>query len=126
VNPGPARHLTPGPCGPWPVSVDTGAMTLHTALAVAALAASIILFLSHVSRPLAALALVASGLEVLMAFGWLVLHLSSPVPLQLLLGALIAIPALLIWLRVTAKTAVSAATVLCLVGALQVSLALLR
>jgi len=101
-------------------------MTLHTALAVAALAASIVLLLSHVSRGLAALALVASGLEVLMAFGWLVLHVASPVPLQLALGALIAVPALLIWLRVTAKTAVSAATVLCLVGVLQLSLALMR
>jgi len=101
-------------------------MSLHTALAVAALAASIVLFLSHVSRGLAALALVASGIEVLMAFGLLVLHVATSVPLQLLLGALIAIPAVLIWLRVSAKTAVSAATVLAFVGALQVWLALLR
>lgn len=101
-------------------------MTLHTALAVAALIASIVLFLNHASRGLALLAVVASGLEVLMAFGYLVLHVSSPVPLQLLLGALIAIPAFLIWLRVNAKTAVSAATVLALVGALQVVLPLIR
>jgi hypothetical protein len=98
-------------------------MTLHTALAVAALVASIILFLAHASRGLALVALIASGLEVFMAFGWLVLHLSS---LQLLLGALIAIPGVLIWLRVSAKTAVSAATVLGLVGVLQVYLALVR
>jgi hypothetical protein len=97
-------------------------MTLHTALAVAALAASIVLFLNHASRGLALLAMAASGLEVLMAFGYLVLHVSRSMPLQLVLGALIAVPALLIWLRVNAKTAVSAATVLALVGVLQVVL----
>lgn len=100
-------------------------MNVHTALAVAALAASIMLFLAHASRALAVIALVASALEVLMAFGLLVLRVSS-LPLQLLLGALIAIPAVLIWLRVSAKGLVSAATVLALVGALQVWLALLR
>jgi hypothetical protein len=42
------------------------------------------------------------------------------------LGALIAIPAVLIWLRVNAKTSVSAATVLALVGVLQVWLAVFR
>lgn len=101
-------------------------MTIHTALAVAALAASIMLFLGHASRGLAVIALVASGLEVLMAFGWLVLNFRTSLPLQLVFGALIAIPAALIWLRVSAKTAVSAATVLALVGVLQVWLALFR
>jgi hypothetical protein len=46
--------------------------------------------------------------------------------LQLLLGALIAVPAVLIWLRVSSKSSVSAATVLALVGALQVWLALVH
>jgi hypothetical protein len=101
-------------------------MTLHTALAVAALAASVLLFLAHSSRALAIIALVASGLEVLMAFGLLNLHVRTSVPLQLVLGALIAVPAVLIWLRVSAKTAVSAASVLALVGVLQVWLAVFR
>lgn len=100
-------------------------MTLHTALAVAALVASIILVLAHASRALALVALVASGLEVLMAFGYLALHLSG-VSLQLVFGLLIAIPAVLIWLRVTSKTAVSAASILALVGALQSILPLIR
>lgn len=100
-------------------------MTLHTALAVAALAASIILFMAHASRGLALVALVASGLEVLMAFGYLALHVSG-VSLQLVFGLLIAIPAVLIWLRVSAKSAVSAASILALVGALQVLLPLIR
>ncbi len=100
-------------------------MTLHTALAVAALAASIVLFLAHANRGLALIALVASGLEVAMAFGYLALHVSG-VPLQLVFGLLIAIPAALMWLRVNAKTAVSAASILALVGALQVLLPLIR
>jgi len=99
-------------------------MTLHTALAVAALVASIILFLAHASRALALVALVASGLEVAMAFGYLALRVSG-VPLQLVFGLLIAVPAVLIWLRVNAKTAVSAASILALVGALQVLLPLI-
>ena len=100
-------------------------MTLHTALAVAALVASVILLMAHVSRGLALLALVASGIEVLMAFGYLNLRVRD-VPLQLVFGLLIAIPAILIWLRVNAKTAVSAASILALVGALQVLLPLIR
>src|SRR5512138_2624666 len=99
-------------------------MTLHTALAVAALVSSILLFTAHASRALALVALVASGLEVAMAFGYLRLHLSG-VSLQLVFGLLIAIPAVLMWLRVSSKSAVSAASILALVGALQVLLPLL-
>ena len=101
-------------------------MTIHAALAVAALAASIMLFLAPASRALAIIALVASGIEVLMVFGLLVLNVRTSVPLQLVLGSLIAIPAVLIWLRASAKTGVSAATVLAFVGVLQVWLALFR
>lgn len=100
-------------------------MTLHTALAVAALVASIVLLMAHASRGLALLALVASGLEVLTAFGYVALHVSG-IPMQLVFGLLIAIPAVLMWLRVNAKTAVSAASILGLVGALQVLLPLIR
>jgi hypothetical protein len=100
-------------------------MTLHTALAVAALVASIILFMAHASRALALVALVASGLEVAMAFGYLALHVSG-ISLQLVFGLLIAIPAVLMWLRVSGKTAVSAASILALVGAIQVLLPLIR
>jgi hypothetical protein len=100
-------------------------MTLHTALAVAALVASIVLLMAHVSRGLALLALVASGLEVLTAFGYVALHVSG-ISLQLVFGLLIAIPAVLIWLRASSKTTVSAASILALVGALQVLLPLIR
>lgn len=100
-------------------------MALHTALSIAALVASILLLMAHASRGLALLALIGSGLEVLTAFGYVALHVSG-VPLQLVFGLLIAIPAVLLWLRVSSKTAVSAATVLTLVGVLQVLLPILN
>jgi hypothetical protein len=97
-------------------------MTLHVALAVAALGASLVLLFSTVGRPLAVVGLVASGLEVAMALGALRLHVAG-VPLGLVLGLALAIPGLLSWLRAASKPAVSAATVLSLVGILQVILA---
>jgi uncharacterized protein YybS (DUF2232 family) len=97
-------------------------MTLHVALAVSALVASAVLFFSAVGRPLAVVALVASGLEVAMAFGALRLHVAG-VPLGLVLGLALAVPGLLAWLRAASKPAVSAAAVLALVGILQVTVA---
>ncbi len=94
-------------------------MTLHVALAVAALVGTLALLLSGQSRVLATIALVAAGLEVAMAFGVLRLHLAG-VPLGLVLGLALAIPGLLAWLRVSAKTAISAAAIVALVGVLQV------
>ena len=98
-------------------------MTLHVALAVAALAASLVLLFSTVGRPLAVVGLVASGLEVAMALGALRLHVAG-VPLGLVLGLALAIPGLLAWLRASSKPAVSAATTLALVGILQVALSI--
>jgi hypothetical protein len=94
-------------------------MTLHVALLVVALAAAILLVLSASSRALAAIALLAAGLEVAMAFGKI--HFSvAGVPLGLVLGLALAIPGALVWLRASAKTAVSAATIVTLAGVLQV------
>lgn len=94
-------------------------MSLHLALAVAALAASVALFLSSQARTLAIVALVASGLEVAMALGLLRLSVAG-VPLSVVLGLALAIPGVLAWLRASAKTAVSAAALVAFVGALQV------
>lgn len=98
-------------------------MTLHVALAVSALAASAILFFTAVLRPLAVLALVASGLEVAMAFGVLRLH-AAGVPLGLVLGLALAVPGLVVWFRASSKPAVSAAALVAFTGALQVLVAL--
>jgi hypothetical protein len=98
-------------------------MTLHVALAVSALAASAILVVTAVVRPLAAVALVASALEVAMAFGLLRLRLAG-VPLGLALGCALALPGLVAWFRATSKPAVSAAVIVTFAGALQVFVAL--
>ncbi len=97
-------------------------MTLHVALAVAALAASAVLFFSAVGRALAIVGLAASGLEVAMALGALRLHVAG-IPLGLVLGLALALPGLLAWLRAASKPAVSAAAVLALVGIVQVAAA---
>lgn len=97
-------------------------MTLHVALAVSALAASAVLFFSAVGRPIAVVALAASGLEVAMALGALRLHVAG-LPLGLVLGLALALPGLLAWLRAASKPAVSAAAVLAFVGILQVAVA---
>jgi hypothetical protein len=94
-------------------------MTLHVALAVAALAASAVLIFTAVARPLAVVALLASGLEVAMAFGALRLHVAG-LPLGLALGLALALPGLVAWFRASSKPAISAAAVVALVGALQV------
>lgn len=98
-------------------------MTLHVALAVSALAASAALFLAGHSRALAAIALLASGLEVAMAFGVLRLSVAG-LPLGLALGLALAVPGLLAWLRASAKSAVSAAAIVSFAGALQIFVAL--
>ena len=97
-------------------------MILHVALAVAALAASVVLFFSTVGRALAVVGLLASGLEVAMALGALRLH-AAGVPLGLVLGLALALPGLVAWLRASSKAAVSAAAILALVGVLQVVVA---
>ncbi len=94
-------------------------MSLHVALAVAALVASTALLLSRHSRVLAAVAFAASALEVAMAFGMLHIGLAG-VPLGLVLGVALAVPGVLAWLRASAKTAVSAAAVVALAGVLQI------
>jgi hypothetical protein len=94
-------------------------MTLHVALAVSALAASALLFFASVARPLAVVALVASGLEVAMALGLLRLHVAG-IPLGLVLALALAIPGVFAWLRAASKTAVSAAAIVAFAGLLQV------
>lgn len=98
-------------------------MTLHVALAVSALAASAVLFASAQTRTLGTLALVASALEVAMAFGLLRLGVAG-LPLGLVLGLALAVPGLLAWLRASAKTTVSAAAIVAFAGILQVFVAL--
>ncbi len=100
-------------------------MSLHAALALSALVASVALLLAHSSRTLALVALVASGIEVAMSLG--LIHLSvAHLPLGIVLGLALAVPGVLAWMRSSAKTATSAAVIVAFVGVLQVASALGR
>jgi hypothetical protein len=101
-------------------------MNVHTVLALAALAGSIYLVLGSSARIAAVIAVVAAGLDVLIRLG--VLHFgvsgAAGISVGLVIGIALAAPGVLAWLSSTAKTAVSAATVVALVGILKVVLAL--
>jgi hypothetical protein len=100
-------------------SYHSGVFSVNLPLALAALGASAVLFFSAVARPLAVVALVTSAVELAMATG--ILQLNAPhLPFRLALALALLIPGLLSWLRSSSKPAVSAATVLSLVGILQV------
>jgi hypothetical protein len=95
-------------------------MTLHVALALAALAAALLLLAFSSQRALALVATVAAGIEVAMAFGQLRLGVPG-VPLGLLLGVALAVPGFVAWLRATTKAAISAAAVVAFTGFVQVA-----
>lgn len=99
-------------------------MTQATVLVLAALAASILLFLQVRPRLLPIIALAASGVEAVIAFNVIRLDLKG-VPLALILGAALAASGALLFLRVSNKRLVAAATTVTLVGGLQVLAALL-
>ena len=99
-------------------------MTVATALILVVVAASLFLFMRASARLLPAIALAASGLEALLAFRIIQLGLKG-VPLDLILGGALAGSGALLYLRVSNKAQVAAATVITLVGAMQVLTAVL-
>ncbi|HEY2368181.1 MAG TPA: hypothetical protein VGH87_17400 [Polyangiaceae bacterium] len=85
-----------------------------------AVACSIVLLLQHKARLFPLIALAASALELLMAAG--ILHLNAgSVPITLILGVAIAVAGIAVYLKTSSKPVVSSATVLTLIGALQVA-----
>ncbi len=95
-------------------------MTLdfHTVLAVCALIAAVILVLQGGERLIPLIALLACALEVLALFD--VLHLSSPrVRIETILAVVLAVTGAVAWARSSSKPAITAATVIALVGAIQ-------
>ena len=85
-----------------------------------ALACSVVLLLQHKARLFPVIALIASGVELLMALG--ILHLSlGSIPLVLILGAALAVAGVAVYIKASAKPVVSSATIVTLVGALQVA-----
>ncbi len=99
------------------------ALTQHTALIVlAAIGAAVMLF-QH--RPLLfpVLAAVVSGFELLSSFG--LVHLSvARVPLGVVFGAALALSGIIVYLRAATKSVIASATMVALVGVLQLLSAL--
>lgn len=97
-------------------------MSLSTGLAIAALIASVIL-LRFRQRHFPIIAIIASGLEVAMAFG-LVRFSMTGVPLMLVLGAVLTAMGVIVFMKVTNKLMLAASTVLTLIGVIQSLVAL--
>ncbi len=94
-------------------------MTLHLALAVSALAASVLLVASSAQRVLPVIALVAAAVETAIALGYLHIAVSG-LPLGLVLALALALPGIVGWLRATAKSSISAAALVAFTGVLQI------
>jgi hypothetical protein len=94
-----------------------------TALVVSALISAITLALDRGNRLVPAIALVACVVEALIAFR--IIHLSvSTFRVDVILPAILVVTGAICWSRSSTKSAVTAATVLTLVGAVQLLLAL--
>jgi hypothetical protein len=93
-------------------------MHVHTALVVVALVSSITLMLEQSGRTVALVAVIASGVEALLAFGLMSLSVAK-FRIDVVLPALLAISGAIAWARSSAKHAVTAATLVTAVGALQ-------
>ena len=90
----------------------------HTALAVCALVASVILVLQGGERLIPLIALLACALEAASAFH--VLTLSSPrIRIDVILPAVLALAGGIAWARSSPKAAATASTVVALVGVVQ-------
>jgi hypothetical protein len=99
-------------------------MNVATVLVFAALSASILLFLRTRPRLLPTVALVASGLQALMLLKVVSLG-GTGLPVGLILGGALAASGVLLYLRISSKPLVAAATVVAMVGAIDVLSAVL-
>ncbi|HET6414085.1 MAG TPA: hypothetical protein VFG53_18650 [Anaeromyxobacter sp.] len=92
---------------------------LQSVLAYSGLAAALALLVTAPSRGVAAIAVLAAGLEVLTQLQLLRLQVAH-LRLGLFLGLALAVPALIAWFRSTSKTAITAAAIAAFVGLLQI------
>jgi hypothetical protein len=98
-------------------------MHLSAALAACALVAAVALLAVHPNRGLPGLAALASGVEVAMTFQVVRIAVAH-VPLGLVLGGVLLIAGGILLSRVSSRMTTIAATVVTLVGAIQVAQAL--
>lgn len=94
-------------------------MSLPTLFACIALLGSLVMLVQHRPFGFPIFALVVSGYEAAAAFG--LLHFNAGrVPLPLLCGIALVIAGAAVYLRTAAKSVISAATAVALVGAIQI------
>ena len=94
---------------------------LGTVLAVTALLSSLVLM--KTDRVFALVALAAAGIETLMAFGIMTLTLAK-FRIDAILPALLLVAGAVCWTKVATKSAVTAATIVTLLGGLELMIAL--
>ena len=100
-------------------------MHIHTgtALIVVALVSSIVLLLQKSERTISLVAVIASGVEALLAFGLMSLSLAK-FRIDVILPALLVVAGVIAWARSSTKHAITAGTLVTIVGALQLAAAL--
>lgn len=94
-----------------------------TALILATLCAALVLVFHRSDRMFPTIAVIAAGIQTLMAFGVLTLALAK-FRVDVILPALLVISGGVCWSKSATKTAITAATIVTLVGAMQLLLAL--
>src|SRR5262245_17123009 len=93
-----------------------------TFLIVSALLASIVLVLARGDRIFPMIALVASGIEALIAFDVITMSVKS-MRLDVILPALLVIAGLVCWMRMASRNLTTASTVVTMVGLIQLLIA---
>ena len=94
-------------------------MSLHTAQTLVALAASVVMLLQVPAKLFPAIALLASSVEALMAFGLISFGIRG-INRGFVLGVTLLVCAVIVWARNGQKAAGTASTAVALVGAIQV------
>jgi len=89
-----------------------------TALVVCALLASVALVVAGGNRLVPSIALVACAIEALIAFRVIQLS-SSKIRIDVILAAVLAVTGGICWTRASAKSAITGATVITIVGLIQ-------
>ena len=87
-------------------------------ISVLAVACAVVMLLQFKRRLFPMIGLVAAGLELLMGLG--MLHFSIGVPLGLVLGGAMLVAAVVVHMKTSSKTLVTATSILGLIGAMEV------
>lgn len=105
----------PGPCEDARMHVH---MNVATALVLVGLVSSIVLLLQKEERTIPVIAVLASGIEALLAFGLMSLSLAK-FRVDVVLPAVLAVAGVIAWTRASTKHTITASALIAAVGAVQ-------